>query len=106
VECAGRRLAFTTARAAILYDVSARKLVGAWKERGRRDLSRPAAELVAEVVPRPSADELTFVPGELDRILRRGHAPPERLAHELASLWGCQCVRSCSGRDMRLGSEA
>lgn len=86
-ECAGRRLGFATARAAILYEPHARALVGTWKERGRRDLSRLAAELVAEVLPRPDADALTFVPGERDRVLRRGHAPPERLAWELGSAW-------------------
>lgn len=87
-ECAGRRLGFATARAAILYDERARILVGAWKERGRRDLARFAAALVAATVPRPAADALTFVPGDRDRGLRRGHAPPERLAGELAERWG------------------
>ena len=33
-ECAGRRLAFAAARAALVYDERARALVGAWKERG------------------------------------------------------------------------
>ena len=75
------------ARAAILYEPRARALVGRWKERGRRDLSRLAAELVAEVLPPPGADALTFVPGDRDRLLRRGHAPPERLAWELGRLW-------------------
>jgi ComF family protein len=86
-ECAGRRLGFATARGAVLYESHARELVGRWKERGRRDLSKLAAELVAEVLPQPSADALTFVPGERDRLLLRGHAPPERLAWELGQLW-------------------
>ena len=86
-ECARRRLGFATARAAILYESHARALVERWKERGRRDLSRLAAELVAEMLPRPAADALTFVPGERDRVLVRGHAPPERLAWELGSVW-------------------
>ena len=38
-ECSGRRLAFATARAAILYDEPARRLVLAWKERGLRRLA-------------------------------------------------------------------
>jgi ComF family protein len=89
VECAGRRLGFGAARAAILYETRARAFVGTWKERGRRDLSRVAAELVAETVPRPeAADAVTFVPGERDRVLARGHSPPERLAWELGRLWG------------------
>ena len=87
VECAGRRLGFATARAAVVYEARARSAVEAWKEHGRRDLSRLAAELVAEVVGPPSVDALTYVPGERDRVLRRGHEPPERLAWELGRLW-------------------
>jgi predicted amidophosphoribosyltransferase len=86
-ECSGRRLAFATARAAIVYDASARALVGAWKERGRRDLAVAAAELVVEVVPRPTADALAYVPGDRDRELRRGHAPAAALALELSVRW-------------------
>ena len=87
-ECAGRRLGFATARAAILYDERARRLVRAWKERGLRDLAAVAAQLVAAVVPRPEADAVAFVPADRDRGLRRGHSPPERLARELGALWG------------------
>ena len=38
-ECAGRRLAFASARAAIVYDEPARALVRSWKERGLRGLT-------------------------------------------------------------------
>jgi ComF family protein len=86
-ECAGRRLAFATARAAIVYDPRARALVTSWKERGRRDLSRVAAELVAETLPRPTVDALTFVPGDRERGLRRGHTPASGLAAELGKAW-------------------
>lgn len=86
-ECAGRRLAFASARAALVYEAHARTLVGAWKERGRRDLARPAAVLVAAGVPRPAADVVTFVPGDKGRLLSRGHHPAERLAVELARVW-------------------
>ena len=86
-ECARRRLGFVTARAAIVYERRARCLVEAWKENGRRDLTRVAAELVAETVTRPHADALTYVPGDRDRVLRRGHATPERLARELGRAW-------------------
>lgn len=86
-ECAGRRLGFATARAAILYDARAKDLVRSWKERGRRDLAPIAAQLVAGTVTRPAADAVTFVPGDPGRGLKRGHAPPERLARELASIW-------------------
>jgi predicted amidophosphoribosyltransferase len=87
VECAGRRIRFATARAALLYDAPARTLVLAWKEHGRRDLTRMLARLVDGAVESPEADVVTFVPGDRDRVLRRGHSPPERLAWELAALW-------------------
>jgi predicted amidophosphoribosyltransferase len=86
-ECAGRRLAFATARAAILYDASARSLVHAWKENGRRRLAREAAALVAEVLPRPDVAALAFVPSDDDRALWRGHRPAEALAAELGRVW-------------------
>ena len=53
LECSGRRLAFASARAAVAYSGAARPLVRAWKERGLRPFAAVAAELVAEVVPRP-----------------------------------------------------
>ena len=87
VECAGRRIRFASARAALLYDAPARALVLAWKERGRRDLTQLLARIVDSVVAAPAADAISFVPGDRDRVLRRGHSPPERLAWELASLW-------------------
>jgi predicted amidophosphoribosyltransferase len=39
-------------------------------------------------VPRPAADVITYIPPDGDRSVRRGHHPPQRLAHELAKLWG------------------
>lgn len=87
-ECAGRRLGFATARGAILYDAQAKAYVRAWKEQGRRDLARPAAELVVAAVPGFEADVVTFVPGDRERGLKRGHSPPERLARELGAIWG------------------
>lgn len=86
-ECAGRRLAFARARAAIVYEARARALVGAWKERGRRDLVAVAADLVVEAVPRPAVDGLCAVPGDRDRGLRRGHTAAGCLAYELAVRW-------------------
>jgi predicted amidophosphoribosyltransferase len=87
VECAGRRLSFTRARAAVAYDGSAQKLVAAWKERGQRPLARLFAEFLAEVVTRPPADVLTFVPGDRDRSLWRGQNPAEVLARLVALEW-------------------
>ena len=87
-ECTGRRLAFASARAAVEYDDAVRALVSAWKERGLRGVAGLAASIVAEVVPRPSAQLIAFVPPDGDRSLTRGHHPPERLARELGRLWG------------------
>ena len=86
-ECSGRRLAFASARAAIVYDGAARQLVQAWKERGQRALAREAAAIVAEALARPGAQALAFVPADRDRALRRGHRPAEALARELGRLW-------------------
>jgi predicted amidophosphoribosyltransferase len=86
-ECAGRRLAFASARAAVVYDGPARALVTAWKERGLRSLARPAADVVAAAVPRPRAAVATFVPGDADRVRWRGVNPAETLARELARRW-------------------
>ena len=91
-ECAGRRLGFARARAAVGYDAAARRFVHAWKERGLRRLATQAAELVAERVSPPEVDALTFVPADRDRHLARGHNPAERLAVELAAIWELPCV--------------
>jgi predicted amidophosphoribosyltransferase len=86
-ECSGRRLAFTHARAALVYDAGARALVGAWKERGRRRLALVAAELVAELVARPDVDCLVPVPGDPERAWERGHTSSQALARELSRCW-------------------
>jgi ComF family protein len=86
-ECSGRRLAFATARAAIVYDAAAKRLVHAWKERGQRRLARVAAALVAETLARPDAAAIAFVPGDRDRSRDRGYRPAEALARELGRLW-------------------
>jgi predicted amidophosphoribosyltransferase len=91
-ECAGRRLGFASARAAVGYDMAARRLVHAWKERGLRRLAAEAAQLVAERVPAPEVDALTFVPADRGRRLERGHNPAERLALELAAAWELPCL--------------
>ena len=86
-ECSGRRLAFQTARAALAYDERVRAIVLGWKEHGLRRLAATAADLVAAVIPQPTADALTFVPPDRDRRLERGHHPAERLARELGARW-------------------
>ena len=89
-ECAGRRLAFGRARAAVEYEDPVPLIVAAWKERGLRRLADWAAELVAEALPAPGGAGIVFVPGDPDRRLRRGHAA-ERLAAELAERWSLPC---------------
>ncbi len=90
-ECAGRRIAFASARAAIAYDDAARRLVHSWKERGLRRLATEAAALLAEQLAPRSVDVVTFVPADRTRKLERGHNPAERLARELALAWELPC---------------
>lgn len=86
-DCAGRRLGFARARAAVAYEGPAVRLVWAWKEGGRRTLAREAAALVASAVERPAVDALAFVPAVPDRRRWRGHNPARALAGELALRW-------------------
>ncbi len=46
-----------------------------------------AADLVVEVVPRPDAAALAWIPPDRDRVLERGHSTAERLARELGRRW-------------------
>jgi predicted amidophosphoribosyltransferase len=87
VECVGRLLSFRSARGAVAYEGAARRLVAGWKERGLRRLAEAAADLVAGVVPCPSADVVTFVPGDAARTLWRGQNTAEALAVCLGRRW-------------------
>jgi len=62
-------------------------LVAAWKERALRGLVTIAAALLADALVRPQADALTFVPGDPDRGLRRGHHPASALTDRLGAIW-------------------
>lgn len=86
-ECAGRRLSFASARAAVAYDGPARAVVTAWKERGLRRIAVTAADIVVEVVPRPRVAVLAFVPGEPDRVGWRGVNTAHQLAGALGEHW-------------------
>src|SRR6478672_5952726 len=87
-----QRIERASARAAVAYDAAARRLVHAWKERGLRRLAAETAQLVAERLPAPEVEALTFVPADRGRRLERGHNPAERLALELATLWQLPCL--------------
>jgi len=104
-ECAGRRLAFASARSAVAYDESVRRLVAGWKERGLRRLGDEAAALVAERLVRPQTAVVTFVPADRDRRLVRGYHPAERLAAALGVRWELPCepllVRVSASRRQR-----
>ena len=45
----------------VVYDGVARRLVAAWKERGRRDLAVALAAVVVETVGRPAVETLTWL---------------------------------------------
>ena len=94
LECAGRRLAFASARSAVAYLGPVRPLVAAWKERGLRHLAEEAADVIANTVERPSVDALAFASADGDRSVKRGHHPAERLARELGSRWELPVVRA------------
>jgi ComF family protein len=92
LECAGRRLAFASARSAVAYEEPARTLVAAWKERGLHTLAGRLADLVLEVVPRPSASAVVFVPADAERNLWRGQNTAEALAKALGARWGLEVL--------------
>ena len=102
-ECAGRRLAFATARAAVAYDESVRLFVAGWKERGLRRLADDAASVITQRLAHPGDAVLAFVPPDRDRRLRRGYHPAERLARALADRWSlpCEPLLARSGRSRR-----
>jgi predicted amidophosphoribosyltransferase len=91
-ECAGRRLAFASARAAVAYADAVPALVAAWKERGLRGVAGIAADVICEALPCPGTEAVAFVPPDGDRSVRRGHHPAERLAQELGRRWGLPVI--------------
>ena len=71
---------------------AAKALVSSWKEHGLRGLAQDTSTVVAEVVARPRAYTITFVPPDADRALRRGHHPAEWLARALEPQWQLPAV--------------
>ena len=92
-ECAGRRLAFASARAAVAYDGPGRALVVGWKQRGLRRVAELAADLVVATVPPPDGAALAFVPGDGDRVGWRGVDTAEELARGLGRRWALPVER-------------
>ena len=86
-ECAGRRLAFVRARAAVEYDQPIRRVVAAWKERALWGIAEWAAEIVVEAVPRPDVVCIASVPPDRERRLKRGYHAAAGLARELGARW-------------------
>jgi len=86
--CRGQRLPFASARAAIAYEASGRRLVQAFKDGGLRGLADPAATLVQVVVGDPGPAVVTWVPPDRWRLILREYHPPQLLACELADRWG------------------
>jgi ComF family protein len=87
-ECAGRRVAFERARAAVGYEGAAVRLVWAWKQAGRRGLTPLVADIVAGAVAPPAVDAVLPVPPVRARELWRGHNPAQGLALALSRAWG------------------
>jgi predicted amidophosphoribosyltransferase len=69
-----------------------RRFVRRWKEGGLRGLAAVAADVVAERIPRPDVELVTFVPPDLWRARRRGHHPAEQLARAVAERWQLPCA--------------
>ena len=104
-ECAGRRLAFATARAAFAYAGPAVPFIRGWKERGLRRLGPVAGALVAERLEPAPADVVTSIPPDAVRQLGRSRHPAELLARDLARRWGLP-YRSLLGRTRRVERQA
>jgi predicted amidophosphoribosyltransferase len=85
--CRGRRLAYESAAAGMLFDGPARRLVHAFKDGGLRALAEPAAALTALAVDPPDAAVVTWVPADPLRLALRGYHPAQLLAEELAARW-------------------
>ena len=91
-ECAGRRLAYDGARAAVFYEGPVRALVRAWKEDAARRAVDIAATLVTAQVERPAADVITYIPPDPVRQLQRSGHPAPSLARALARTWELEPV--------------
>jgi ComF family protein len=86
-DCAGRRLAFATARAVCELDASGGLLVRAWKDRGLAAVAALAAAEIVALLPRPAVDAIVAVPPARDRARFRGVDGACALAELLGAAW-------------------
>jgi predicted amidophosphoribosyltransferase len=91
-ECAGRRLAFSRAGAALAYEGAGQELVRLLKTGRRRALAVPAGAVVAAVLDPGGCEAVCWVPGDWWRTVRRGCHPAELVAREAARRWGLPVV--------------
>jgi ComF family protein len=104
-ECAGSRLAFAGARAAVALDGAAAVLVHRWKDGGLRSAGVVALDVLLTAIAAPTADRIVPVPAVGDRARRRGVDGPRRLADGVSAAWAIPCepraLRRTSGRPQR-----
>jgi predicted amidophosphoribosyltransferase len=91
-ECAGRRLSFRTARAALVHDDAAAALLRAWKDHGLQDAGRILVDACVNTLRAPEADAVTHVPAAAHRARWRGVDPPVAIARCLGEAWGTPVV--------------
>jgi len=93
-ECSGRRLAFASARGAVVLAGPAHALVRAWKDRGLRAAADVAADLVLAVVaPPPGVAAVVPVPALPARAAWRGGDGALALAERLGRAWSLEVRR-------------
>ena len=106
-ECAGRRLAFASARAAVAYAGPAGRSSRAWKERGLRRARAPRRRPRRRARRAAGRRRHHVCPARSDRQLQRGHHPAERLARELgAPLAARRCAAARAERRGRAAGRA
>ena len=86
-ECAGRRLGFRRAAAAVAYEGGGRELVRHLKGGRRRALAVPAGAVIATLLDAGPCEAVCWVPGDWWRTIQRGCHPAELLAREVAGTW-------------------
>jgi ComF family protein len=91
-ECAGRRLGFDRAAAALAYEGAGRELVHQLKSGRRRTLARPAGAAIATMLGVGECEAVCWVPGDRWRTIQRGCHPAELLAREVARRWRLPAV--------------